>query len=61
MPRKFGIISAKTIVNRKLIVRLRTCKFQPKLKGGMTASEANNAIDTAMEAFITCLKSKGKL
>lgn len=58
MARKFAVIPAKAMVNRKLIAGLGTCKFRPKLKAGMTPSEANDAIDAALEAFIACLKSK---
>lgn len=61
MAKKLNIVAIGTPVTLQLIVRLRACKFRPRLKAGMSRSEANDAIDAAFEEFITCLKNKGRV
>ena len=61
MAKKLNVIGIGTPVTPQLIVRLRSCKFRPRLKAGMSRNEANDAIDTAIEEFIDCLKNKGRV
>jgi hypothetical protein len=48
------------IVNKAAQAALKTCKFRPRLKAGMTAREANDALDTAATEFSDCMKGKIK-
>lgn len=43
-----------------LVVALSGCKLNFNIKAGMNNREANDAIDTSYEAYLTCLRNKGR-
>lgn len=52
---------ADMVVSQELVQaagRLETCRFRPRLKAGMTREEAYDAMDTAWNAFLGCLRNR---
>jgi len=55
MARSIRVVGPRLRLSQDAVAKLYTCKFQPKLKAGMSNSEATDAIDTALKKWIQCL------